>query len=287
MKIIFSRKGFDSSAGGFPSLIFPNDTLYSVPIPGKLNLKKYCELEFKYKNYRIQDVLNDLTKKRIYINGKSKQCDYNNCEFSCHHDPYFIKTNQSNLIALGQVGIALKHLENQNVKKGDIFLFYGLFRKVIYKNNQWLYNENFKPIHLIFSYMKINEIYTINDYIDAKLLIEKYPFLTKHPHLDKPFIEKYKGKNKIFLGNECKIFDFHTKRILSDIDNYDGASKWKLPISFNFVNSISYIKKIEIQNKHAYLRHKGYGQEFVLNLEAIQSSQRKEFENYLRNIIEI
>ena len=33
MKYIFSRKGFDSTAGGYPSLIFPDGSLFSVPIP--------------------------------------------------------------------------------------------------------------------------------------------------------------------------------------------------------------------------------------------------------------
>ena len=33
MKLILSRKGFDSQSGGCPSPIFPNGTLYSLPIP--------------------------------------------------------------------------------------------------------------------------------------------------------------------------------------------------------------------------------------------------------------
>lgn len=39
MKIILSRKGFDTNSGGFASPIFPNKTCYSVPIPSKLNKK--------------------------------------------------------------------------------------------------------------------------------------------------------------------------------------------------------------------------------------------------------
>jgi len=33
MKIILSRKGFDSSYGGYPSPILPDKTLLSLPIP--------------------------------------------------------------------------------------------------------------------------------------------------------------------------------------------------------------------------------------------------------------
>ena len=35
MKIILSRKGFDSSNGGIPSPIMPDGTLISMPIPAK------------------------------------------------------------------------------------------------------------------------------------------------------------------------------------------------------------------------------------------------------------
>ena len=33
-KLSLSRKGFDSSYGGCPSPIFPDGTIYSLPIPG-------------------------------------------------------------------------------------------------------------------------------------------------------------------------------------------------------------------------------------------------------------
>ena len=35
MKVIFSRKGFDSSYGGFPSIILPDGQMISFPIPEK------------------------------------------------------------------------------------------------------------------------------------------------------------------------------------------------------------------------------------------------------------
>lgn len=54
MKIIFSRKGFDSTAGGFPSIIFPNREMYSIPIPSKFDRDLYSEIVYKYDNYPIQ-----------------------------------------------------------------------------------------------------------------------------------------------------------------------------------------------------------------------------------------
>jgi hypothetical protein len=74
-KIIFSRKGFDSTAGGLPSIIFPDGTLFSIPIPGNKNEKySYDKLEFKYDNDSISKILADLTNNK-YTNEK------------CHYDP--------------------------------------------------------------------------------------------------------------------------------------------------------------------------------------------------------
>ena len=44
MKIILSRKGFDSGSGGCPSPIFPDGSLMSLPIPDKKSQVTYGEI---------------------------------------------------------------------------------------------------------------------------------------------------------------------------------------------------------------------------------------------------
>lgn len=44
MKLILSRKGFDSSAGGKPSPIFPDGTMISLPIPDKASPTAYQDI---------------------------------------------------------------------------------------------------------------------------------------------------------------------------------------------------------------------------------------------------
>ena len=39
MKVILSRKGFDSQYGGMPSPILPDGTLLSLPIPSKTDME--------------------------------------------------------------------------------------------------------------------------------------------------------------------------------------------------------------------------------------------------------
>jgi len=50
MKIIFSRKGFDSSTGGVPSPIFPDGKILSLPIPDKLSPIKYKDINWNQYN---------------------------------------------------------------------------------------------------------------------------------------------------------------------------------------------------------------------------------------------
>ncbi len=44
MKLVLSRKGFDSSAGGFPSPIFPDGRMLSLPIPDKQGVTTYKDV---------------------------------------------------------------------------------------------------------------------------------------------------------------------------------------------------------------------------------------------------
>ena len=43
MKVVFSRKGFDSGTGGCPSSIFPDQRMTSLPIPGSA-IARYNQL---------------------------------------------------------------------------------------------------------------------------------------------------------------------------------------------------------------------------------------------------
>ncbi len=93
MKIIFSRKGFDSSAGGCASPIFPDGTLWSIPIPDKHNKKRYKDLEFSYKSESIVKILNELSNQRLVTAGKVADCDYTSDTANCHHDPQLMDGN--------------------------------------------------------------------------------------------------------------------------------------------------------------------------------------------------
>src|SRR5262249_40535555 len=58
MKIILSRKGFDSSAGGCPSPIFEDGTMMSLPIPAR-------DSPIEYADVALAQLVTDLTRGAI------------------------------------------------------------------------------------------------------------------------------------------------------------------------------------------------------------------------------
>ena len=65
MKIILSRKGFDSSLGGYPSPIFPDGKLCSIPIPSRDGFDKYTYSMINYDSTNLGKIVFDLTNSKI------------------------------------------------------------------------------------------------------------------------------------------------------------------------------------------------------------------------------
>ena len=153
MKIILSRKGFDSANGGIVSPIFENGDMISFPIPDENDKDTYSQLQYNSKQYT--DLLKDL--------GYRKEI------LTCHVDPDLDErcrtTPIDNWEALfGQIGASASYLKNCGVKEGDIFLFFGNFHSVIYKDEKYQYVKNSgdfyrdNDLQVIWGYMQIGEI---------------------------------------------------------------------------------------------------------------------------------
>lgn len=65
MKVILSRKGFDSQNGGQPSPILPDGTLLSLPIPQEDDTVKFTELFYGQKSY--YEIIKELNPRSIQI----------------------------------------------------------------------------------------------------------------------------------------------------------------------------------------------------------------------------
>ena len=114
MKIILSRKGFDSANGGIVSPIFEDGTMISFPIPSG-DTDTYDSLY--YNGIPYSKILHDLRHK-----GGNH----------CHVDPDLDLSRRAKEIdgwfpAFGQRDSAASYLKNLGVAPGDIFLFFWKF----------------------------------------------------------------------------------------------------------------------------------------------------------------
>jgi len=106
MRIIFSRKGFDSAAGGGPSPIVSGRPL-SLPIPCTKGLSPVTYGDLGLGEHAAKA-----------SRGKLGAGD------ACHFDPMF---REDGTAILGQCHAAQGHLVKQGVAEGDVFVFFGLF----------------------------------------------------------------------------------------------------------------------------------------------------------------
>ena len=145
MRIIFSRKGFDSAAGGGASPIVDGRPV-SLPIPaGKASRTTYGDLGLGVHAAKAS-------------RGRLGDGDL------CHHDPMF---TSEGICLFGQVGAAQTHLANRGVGDGDMFLFFGLFRE----------EESGEPHHRIFGWMEVERMVHL-----AECAEEERADLAAHAH---------------------------------------------------------------------------------------------------------
>jgi len=186
MRIILSRKGFDTSNGGIPSPILPDGTLLSMPIPSD-DLLTFSDLRYGEHTYR--EILRQLSPNRQYN--------------KCHLDPDIrngirIKTIPNWKPAFGQIGAAQSYLRNR-IKAGDLFLFFGRFQETVGNITEASlhFDRNAPILHIIYGYMEIGEI------ISSDKIAEKH--YTWHPHGGgKRLNDK---TNTMYLPTETLSFD--------------------------------------------------------------------------------
>lgn len=221
MKVILSRKGFDSKYGGKPSIIY-NNKFISIPIPSKNSTDiTYKDLIFDDK-YKFDKVLRDLKVK--------------NYDGELHLDPdlrYSILKNRSQnwMPAFRQEGAPQGLLKNCNIGKDDIFLFFGWFKEVEKDSNDvFYYKKGANDIHAIFGYLQVERAIDIDS--------ERIPVgLTKHPHV---VMRDSYSNNYLYVGREHLSFDttkpgfgtFEYENSLVLTEKGKTRSVWELPPAF-------------------------------------------------------
>ncbi len=247
MKVIFSRKGFDSASGGIPNPILPDGTLLSLPIPSPKDNIPFNALSYKGMSY--YEIIHSLSP-RTKIEPST----------TCHLDPDLRRDTlprKNWKPAFGQAGSSLMHLFNQGVGIGDIFLFFGWFRQTEIQGSRLRYIPNAPDIHVIYGYLQVGEIIKCQDDLPGDL--------NNHPHAsDFRWLTK---RNALFIPTETLslnvtlpgygCLDYDPRRVLTK----QGCKRrlWDLPPFFKDI-PVSY-------NRNAW-SEEGFlsasrGQEFV------------------------
>lgn len=259
MKIILSRKGFDSSYGGCPSPVLPDGTMVSMPIPDENGNCRYDELLFP-EGMTYAAVWKELNPHGIHT-------------ATCHLDPD-IRGDIRHICpigwkpAFGQKNAAEGHLENKKVSEGDLFLFFGLFRKTMYRKGRLAFVPGEKPMHAVFGWLQIGEIIRGVD-------VRRFPW---HPHADDEQVYGEHGRmgnNTIYAASDRLIMDgrdmgltgagtfsYSEKRVLT-VPGMSQVTRWKLNGVFGNVPLSYHYDPNRV--KDGYFQSVAKGQEFVFD----------------------
>ena len=279
MRIILSRKGFDSSAGGFPSPILPDGRLLSLPIPVKDNDGAIFD-DVKFDDDSIGNMVESLTEgKRQILRSRNTHLDPD-----LRHEARERKSGW--LPSFGQSDSAARHLEREGVGEGDLFLFFGWFREAEHTKEGLKFVRGAADLHVIFGWLHIGQK-ILNPSIESSK-----DWLRPHPHVSgfsaKPNVT---GSNIIYVAKQNLeidglesypgggVFDRISENlILTDRSPENGntdlterspsnRSVWRLP--HWFVNhKLSYHNnqnRMITHEDYVILKSVGRGQEFVFD----------------------
>ena len=219
MRVILSRKGFDSKYGGVPSPILPDGRMISLPIPDKDAPITYGAIQRDGIN--IGDLAADLTGGRIPP------------AYRAHLDPDLdaaaaARPNGWRPI-FGQSGAALGHLRKEGVMAGDLFLFFGWFRPVERVADRWRFVRGTKSVHALWGWMKVGVIHACESLpSDVKSWAAGHPHLNGNQPAENDVII---AAGKLVIADRqlsgSGIFTSRSERVLTRDDA--TRSVWRMP----------------------------------------------------------
>jgi len=222
VKLILSRKAFDSSAGGVANPILDDGLMIPLPIPDKQSKIRYEELAIGGENLGI--VASDLTR------GRTKPDHF------AHLDPDLSPTSYPREVGwrplFGQSGAAQRVLEREGVGVGDLFLFFGWFRRATRSAGRLRFVQGAPDMHVFWGWLQIGEVISVEN-------VTPPPWMGYHPHV------AFQGRgahNTLYVASETLTLDgvpaeapgagtFHTysDRLRLTKPGSSSRSLWKLP----------------------------------------------------------
>lgn len=188
MKIVLSRKGFDSGAGGCPNAVLADGRMAVFPIPQARSGLTLGEVKLPgglrgQANASLADLLAALTRNKRTALAPSR--------LPIHLDPDLDPASRERKAgwraAFGQTGAALTHLDRQKVGVGDLFLFFSWFRRI---GADLTYQPG--DFNAVYGWLQVGEM------LDVDGVSELAGWLDDHPHV--ACRERYAGANRLYIA---------------------------------------------------------------------------------------
>ena len=193
MRVVFSRKCFDSQYGRMASPILPDGRLLPLPIPSRNDSATLADLN--YSKVDMPQLIADLS------GGAHSPA-------TCVHlDPDLDRAHSSRLPgwrpSLGQSGAAQSHLRKRDIGAGDLFLFFGWFRQTELVAGRWRFARGAPDLHVVFGWLEVEEVLPIVTERDTAMA--RFPWIANHPHVASP--QWYNDKrNTLYVAPSRSLF---------------------------------------------------------------------------------
>ncbi len=278
MKLILSRKGFDSAAGGCANAIMPDETLLPLPIPDKRSPIRYEQVTTW--GYPVGRIVMNLTR------GKQKP------HYGAHLDPDLLSSSYPRISGwrplFGQTDSAQSTLAGHGVGAGDLFLFFGWFRNIEEYAGEFRFVKGAPDLHVLWGWLQVDHVLTVaTGHMPA--------WAADHPHVASP---DHGTRNTLYISRDTLVIDGASTRLPGAglFKTYDerlrltkaGANRsvWSLPSWFAPTDGrlpLGYhsdVARWSRDGDRTELRSVGRGQEFVLD-----TRQYPESPGWVRDLI--
>jgi Nucleotide modification associated domain 3 len=234
VKVVLSRKGFDTTWGGGASPILPDGRMLSLPIPERAGVSeaRYGSLRDVTGTTYLELVRSLYPRSGFRVGGERQELGDGTC---AHLDPDLVRSVRPRDRAwrglFGQARAAASHLLNQDVGPGDLFLFWGRFRPGMHGDDGRLrFVPGTDAFHAIWGYLQVASV------LDAGAR-DSVPWARHHPHFAFPDRGRpnvvFTARRELTFGSGpgWGVFRWH-ERLRLTAPGSATAGAWLLPALF-------------------------------------------------------
>jgi hypothetical protein len=269
MRLILSRKGFDTSCGGCPSPILPDGRMVSLPIPDGRSPIRYADIRWGAGD--LGAVVADLTRGHVAPSHPA------------HLDPDLRREGLPRCPGwrplFGQTGAAQGHLRRSGVGPGDLFLFFGLYREAARAEGRLRWAARAPQRHVLWGWLQVDAVLPLAQ-PDVAPGWARY-----HPHCSRPpeaADTLYVARERLALPGLAEgalrgagVFAHLDRRLVLTAPDAARPTEWLLPHWFHpregrppltyHADPARWARSAE----GARLRAAPRGQEFVFDMEGV------------------